>query len=266
MNKKQLIRLTEQDIGVIVEEAATTILKQTNKFQLTESSLNRIVGWISNNEIALISAFRGKKEHVVNPERVKNDGKKEKEPYTKKENRERNRELCAALYRLGYGVTKVDGVYIENFGKPSSRISDEASFLVVNQNDDANFYNNIFRLSEFYNQDCFCYKPKNEDVGYNIGTNGADYPGYNNKERNGKFLIGVKNEFMTRLGNKGFTFTDKNPKELEPFDTSHSDRKAERITKRTEKAINEEFAKFGNFSIGAKQTIANIGDTVLNQL
>ena len=231
---------------------------------INESSLNRIVNWMENNEIAMVTAFRGKKENIVNPDKVKDDGKREGESYSHKENRERNRELGASLYRLGYGVTKISGVYVENFGTPNERLSNEESFLVVNLNNDPNFYNNIFALSEYYNQDCFCYKPKDENVGYNIGTNGADYPSYGNKERNGKFIVGVKNEFMSRLGNKGFAFSDSD--NLQPFGTTHGNRKQERIGKKIDGAINEEIKRFSDWGIGAKQVIAKIGDNVINEI
>ena len=224
------------------------------------------MSWITNNEIALLTAFRGKKENIVNSDRVKNDGKQVGDIYTHKENRERNRELGAALLRLGYGITKISGVYVENFGQPNSRLSNEETFLVVNKNNDPDFYNNIFKLSEYYNQDCFCYKAKEDNVGYNIGTNGADYPGYDNKDRNGKFVVGVKNEFMSRLRNKGFAFTDNNPETLEPFETSHQDRKAERTAEKMEKSLNEEFDHFGKYSTLSKQSISNIGDNVVKTI
>lgn len=253
------IRITENQFNEIQKEFSPKIV-------INESSFNRIVNWVENYEIALITAFRGKKENIVNKGNVKDDGKEEGYEYSHKENRERNRELGAALLKLGYGITKVSGVYVENFGKPNSRLSNEESFLVVNKNDDPDFYNRIFKLSEHFNQDCFCYKSKGDDIGYNIGTNGADYPGYNNKVRNGKFVTGVKNEFMTRLKNKGFAFTDKNKDELEPFSTSHKERKQERIDKKIEKSLNEVLDCFSNYGIGAKQSITNISENLLKIL
>ena len=231
---------------------------------INESSINRIIGWIDNYDIALISAFRGVKDNVLHPEMTKEDGKEIGEKYSTKENKSRNRELCAALLRLGYGVTKVDGVYIENFGMTNSRICDEESFLVVNRKNDDNFYKNIFKLSEYYNQDCFCYKAKGDDVAYNIGTNGANYPGYCEKERNGKFVVGVENEFMTRLKNKGFAFTDKEG--LKRFSTTHKERKIERNNKRLENHMNEELDVFEKYGILGMQSIANVADKVIKNL
>lgn len=224
---------------------------------LKESSFNRIMQWIENYEIALITAFRGMKDNVLHPDKVKDDGKQEGERYTRAENRERNRELVAALLRLGYGVTKVQGVYIENYGTAKEQApADEESILVVNKTEDPDFYRNIFRLSEYYNQDCFCYKAKGDDVAYNVGTNNADYPGYGNRMENGRLVKNVANEFMTRLGNRGFTFTDKEPSELGQFNTSHEQRKVERMAKRTNTALTEEFKWYRNESLGAKESIA----------
>lgn len=56
----------------------------------------------------------------------------------------------------------------------------ETTLVVININDD-DFYKNIFRLSELYNQDCFLYKRKNSSRRYIIGTNLAEYPGCGNK-------------------------------------------------------------------------------------
>lgn len=231
---------------------------------ICESSINRIKHWIENHEIALITAFRGKKENVENEGAVKDDGKPVGYRYSHKENRERNRELGAALLGLGYGITKVDGVYIENFGTAGARLSNEESILVVNKDDSEGFFNDVFRLSELYNQDCFCYKAKGDDVGYNVGTNASDYPGYGNRVRNGKFTVGVENMFMTRLGNKGFAFTDADGGGR--FSTTHKARKSQRAAKRAENEIDEMFSCFSDYGIGGKQSIWNIASSVMEIL
>lgn len=231
---------------------------------ICEASFNRLLHWIENYEIAMITAFRGRKENILHPNLTKNDDKLEGDRYNRRENKERNRELAATLLRLGYGITKISGVYVENFGMPNSRLSEEESFLVVNKNDDADFYKNIFKLSEYYNQDCFCYKAKGDDIGYNVGTNGADYPGYGEESRNGKFVAGVKNEFMSRLKNNGFAFTDED--DLDRFTTSHDERKRERNNRRLENGLNEQFETFNDYGMGAKQSIHNISKEVIKHL
>ena len=241
-----------------------TIKKSVENSVICESSINRVTHWIENHEIALITAFHGKKENVEDENAVKDDGKSVEYRYTHKENHERNRELGAALLGLGYGITKVGGVDIENFGMDNSSLSNEESILVVNKDDKDGFFDNIFKLSELYNQDCFCYKAKGDDTGYNIGTNASAYPGYGNRVRNDKFTVGVKNMFMTRLGNKGFAFTDaENP---DRFSTTHKTKIAEHIAKRTENAIDEMFDCFSNYGVGGKQSIWNIADPIMKIL
>ena len=256
-SKINMKKISADKLSEIITESIKNVV-------ISESTISRVVNWINNYEIAMITAFRGKKENIQNLDKVKDDNKSIGETYSHKENRERNRELAAVLYRMGYGVTKIKGVYIENFGMPQARLQDEESFLVVNLKDNPNFKKDMFKLSEYYNQDCFCYKAKDNNVAYNIGTNAADYPGYGQESRNGKFVVGVKNEFMSRLGNKGFAFTDNN--DMEEFKTSHSERKVERDRKKLRKAIEEEFVTFSNFTIGAKQTIANISESIIKNI
>ena len=50
-------------------------------------------------------------------------------------------------------------------------MSKENSFLVFDQNDDPNFYDNLRMLSEKYDQDCFLFKAVDDDIAYLIGTN-----------------------------------------------------------------------------------------------
>jgi hypothetical protein len=119
--------------------------------------------WIESNEFGLITAFK----NVI-------------------EDSERNRELMAAILRLGYGVRKVHGAHWVN----QEETSDQKEYLlVVNSDNKPDFYKNLFHLSEYYNQDSFCYKSKKTSVAYNIG--------YNTKAENGTLIKNMTNEFMT---------------------------------------------------------------------
>jgi hypothetical protein len=111
------------------------------------ASLNRAVYWITTTDCANITAWRSSNKRAVN------DAK--------------NRELQEALRAMGYGVIKLQGFYAE----VGQDVSKENSFLVFDQNDDPNFYENLYKLSEKFNQDCFLYKAADEDVAYLIGTN-----------------------------------------------------------------------------------------------
>lgn len=101
---------------------------------LSESSFNRLLSWIKNYEIAFITAFRSIKENILHDDLTKEDSKKIGNVYSKSENRERNRELGASLLRMGYGITKISGANIANFGNPNSGIADEE----INTFDDYN--------------------------------------------------------------------------------------------------------------------------------
>ena len=130
---------------------------------ITERNINLIKHWIESNEFGLITAFKNVKEDT-----------------------ERNKELMAALLRLGYGVRKVHGAHWEN----QEETSDQKEYLlVVNSDNKPDFYKNLFHLSEYYNQDSFCYKSKGDSVAYNIG--------YNTKAENGTLIKNMTNEFMT---------------------------------------------------------------------
>ena len=111
------------------------------------ASLNRAVYWITTKDCANISAWRSGNKRAVNDAN--------------------NRELQETLRAMGYGVIKLQGFYAE----VGHDVSKENSFLVFDQNDDPNFYDNLRKLSEKFDQDCFLYKAADEDVAYLIGTN-----------------------------------------------------------------------------------------------
>ena len=111
------------------------------------ASLNRAVYWITTTDCANITAWRSGNKRAVNDAN--------------------NRELQETLRAMGYGVIKLQGFYAE----VGQDVSKENSFLVFDQNDDPNFYDNLRKLSEKFDQDCFLYKAADEDVAYLIGTN-----------------------------------------------------------------------------------------------
>ena len=110
-------------------------------------SLKRSIHWLTHRNCAIVTAWRGK--------------------YNRKANDARNNELQQKLRALGYGVIKVKGCYAE-IGRPLEK---ENSFLVFDLDDSKNFMQNIYDLSEYYEQDCFLYKPVDEEVAYLVGTN-----------------------------------------------------------------------------------------------
>lgn len=177
--------------------------------ELNEKSLNRMMLWLNKCDCAFITAFRYKLIDIENPDKTyygPNDNWKDKKIFTHEENREKNKLLKAELLNLKYGVTNVKGVYPEGMNNESS----EESFFVVNRFNDPNFLNNLLSLAEYFNQDSIYYKPKDKTYGYLIGTNGATYPGYHKKGDESKLKPGSASNFMSRIGNKAFSFIPNN--------------------------------------------------------
>lgn len=177
--------------------------------ELNEKSLNRMMLWLNKCDCAFITAFRYKLIDIANPDKTyygPNDNWTDKKIFTHEENREKNKLLKAELLNLKYGVTTVKRVYPEGMNNESS----VESFFVVNRFNDPNFLNNLLSLAEYFNQDSIYYKPKDKTYGYLIGTNGATYPGYHKKGDESKLKPGSASNFMSRIGNKAFSFIPNN--------------------------------------------------------
>ena len=177
--------------------------------ELNEKSLNRMMLWLNKCDCAFITAFRYKLIDIANPDKTyygPNDNWTDKKIFTHEENREKNKLLKAELLNLKYGVTTVKRVYPEGMNNESS----EESFFVVNRFNDPNFLNNLLSLAEYFNQDSIYYKPKDKTYGCLIGTNGATYPGYHKKGDESKLKPGSASNFMSRIGNKAFSFIPNN--------------------------------------------------------
>jgi hypothetical protein len=134
-------------------------------------------------------------------------------------NTARNRQLQAQLLsfdRLSdveggqykdYGVTKVVGSYVENYGDPEKEVEvKEVSFFVTNLKDSPMFIEDIAELGAKYCQDSVAIIPKGGQGAYLIGTNNSDFPGYGEKIDVGDFRPGQEAEFMSRIRNRPFTF------------------------------------------------------------
>ena len=143
------IQIPESDIEellnekVIAKEDVGGVIGRSS----SNASLNRAVYWITTTDCANITAWRSGNKRAINDAN--------------------NRMLQETLRSMGYGVIKLQGFYAE----VGRNVSKENSFLVFDQNDDPNFYDNLRMLSEKFDQDCFLYKAAEEDVAYLIGTN-----------------------------------------------------------------------------------------------
>lgn len=195
-----------------------------NKGSLTESSFNRMMSWMNEKDFAIISAFRGslkdRKKYSRNKTYMGPDNSWEwGHEFTHEENRQKNKMMVAELMILGYGVTKVKGVYPEGATKESS----EESYLVVNINDSEDFKKNILRIAEYYNQDSVYYKGRNERKGHLIGTNGVGWPEYHKKGEGSTLKIDNASNYMSRIGNNAFSFVTPSAKKMDDKSSAMAD-------------------------------------------
>ena len=165
------------------------------------SSITHFLKRLENYEAACLSACRSAycnaTERTLDDRPSPSSGKYR---YTEYDNKRRTRDLSVALLKLGYRLIKIDGTtYYEMNGSDEAVEATETSLIVFNINDDHDFYANIFRLSELYNQDCFLFKEKGSNRRYIIGTNNADYPGYGNKVATRWVHENIINEIRNRI-------------------------------------------------------------------
>ena len=106
---------------------------------INESGLSRVRKHIMNHDCAILTAFRGDLMDMGNctdNAEMPEEGEK---------NMNRNRDLKATLLGSGYGVTKVDGSYVEDFDTPKAMEVKENSLFCVNLKDDPSFIRYIGR-------------------------------------------------------------------------------------------------------------------------
>ena len=165
------------------------LLENWNKYLITESSLSRVYGHIVEHDSAILTAFRNE--------------------YSRKENYERNRELKAQLLSMGYGVTKVDGSYIENFETPQAIEVSEQSFFVSNRADDPAFFDSIESFGQRYEQDSVLIIPMGGKGAYLIGTReGNDFPPFGERITVGDLKMGREDEFMSKVKGRPIVFKE----------------------------------------------------------
>ena len=162
---------------------------------ISESGLSRIHKHMQQHDCVIITAFRGDPNDSMYCTANSIIGG---------DNMSRNRDLKATLLGMGYGVTKVQGSYIENFGTDVAKEVKENSLFCVNLKDDPQFIDNLAELGERFCQDSILVFPLGGENAYLLGTNNAEFPGYGNKEFVGNWTAGRESEFMTRVGGRPF--------------------------------------------------------------
>jgi len=172
---------------------------------VSESNLARLTGWIKAHDAAMITAFRGEQRHCTHD--CYTDNWPRGKEFSLEENSQRNYELQSILNKAGFGVTDVDGSYIEGYGSDSPKEVRENSFFVVNLTDTPKFSKIIQVLGERYCQDSVLIMPKGKEA-YLLGTNHSPYPGYGKKATKPYFKPGKEAEFMSRIRGRPFHFIE----------------------------------------------------------
>ena len=235
MNIKNIVR--EAIHKTLLEDVTNfnNILNSKNK-NLNESNINRMLHWLKGCDCAFITAFRKEFKDIRDKDATyfgPNGDWEEGKKFSHEENRQKNKLMVAELLQLGYGVTKVQGVYPETPKTDDAPITDnediEESYLVVNRRNDENFLKNLQRIAEFYNQDSIYYKEAGAEEGHLIGTNGCGWPEYHEKGSGSKLHLDTGSNYMSRLGNKTFSFVSADSEE-----TNHEKRKELRREKLAE--------------------------------
>ena len=235
MNIKNIVREAIQK--TLLEDVTNfnNILNSKNK-NLNESNINRMLYWLKGCDCAFITAFRKEFKDIRDKDATyfgPNGDWEEGKKISHEENRQKNKLMVAELLQLGYGVTKVQGVYPETPKTNDAPITDnediEESYLVVNRRNDENFLKNLQRIAEFYNQDSIYYKEAGAEEGHLIGTNGCGWPEYHEKGSGSKLHLDTGSNYMSRLGNKAFSFASADSEE-----TNHEKRKELRRKKLAE--------------------------------
>lgn len=208
-------------------------IKNWNKYLLKESSLSRLHQHISEHDTAVITAFRNdpsSSEVCV----AATSAVEQEDPL--KANKTQNKNLKAVLLRKGYGVTRVDGSYVENFDDPDLRkeVSEE-SFFVVNLKDNPEFIKDIEELGKMFCQDSVLLIPRGGREAYLLGTN-ETWPGLGDREPVGDFKGGEEAEFMSRVKRRPFVFKEISSQETYA-DLSRNSKWA--VAKIAERVLNE---------------------------
>jgi len=186
---------------------------------VNESSLSRLHQHTQEHDTAIITAYRN------NPFSDPNNYCAQGIPDTGQDkgsinraNIARNRELHARLLGFNrmpseasdvhkdYGVTKIVGTYVENYGDPEKEVEvKEVSFFVTNLKDSPEFIQDVTDLGEEYCQDSVAIIPQGGQGAYLVGTNHSDFPGYAQTLELGDYKPGVEAEFMSKIRNRPFT-------------------------------------------------------------
>ena len=163
-----------------------------DEWSINESTNNRILDKLKQNEGAIITAFRSE--------------------YSYKENVRRNLELLEKLKSNNYDVTELKGTYIENFRQKNAVEVLENSYLVVNNNGYPGFLDFIKDLGKKYGQDSVMFIENFVDGwnrGYLCGTKEGGYLGLGKIRTKGRLRVAfgsTRKIHSRKSGSLVFTF------------------------------------------------------------
>lgn len=166
---------------------------------LNESSLSRIWQHNVDHDCAAMTAFRTAKDCGTG------------DKYTTKDNLQRNKILLAKILSLGYGATKLKGVYPE--GGVDTK---EISYWIVDLKDSGNIVSDMKKLGKDFEQDSVLIVPKgsinNDAKAYLLGTNNCknNWLGMGKKEifQKGSKIASTSKIYTSYVNGRPFIFED----------------------------------------------------------
>lgn len=174
---------------------------------INESGLSRLYDSMLKHDCGIITAFRGYK-WKIDPKTEK-EIPEQGESYTYRENMQRSKSLSAKLQYKGFGITKVSGVFVENYNTEEANPVKELSYFVVDYKNKGNLRSVLISLGEEFSQDSVLFIPVGGDSAELVGTQKIapdTFPGYGSVFKFDKRELGVGGEFMTLKGGRPFRF------------------------------------------------------------
>jgi hypothetical protein len=169
------------------DPAADVAKTKKEDYDLSETSLTRVMSKSKKGGMAIMSAQRGDK--------------------SKTENKERSKQLERDVRGAGLpGPTKVAGRYTENPGTPDEKKVGEKSHIITpGKKGKRKFKKAIEKLGKKYNQDSVLIQRKPGGSSTLKGTSKTSWPGQGKNVKIGSMKPGRTGEFDTKVKNKTFT-------------------------------------------------------------
>lgn len=164
---------------------------------LSERSLSRVYSEYQEYDYGVITAQRYASECGSG------------QAYTSAQNKQRNKSLFNKLRAKGYGISKVRGSYIENYGSSNAKEVGENSFIVIDINKKGTLKKDLLSMGEEFEQDSVIFGYAGKDAVL-YGTNHCEdgYPGYGKSVNLGHAIFGKGGEFMSRIKGRPFVFSE----------------------------------------------------------